>query len=302
MHTTKLIRNQYQPKKHGITTSNEPTFCNCYLNKTRLYPDMKKTYDVFMSSYHLKQNSFILGNGCENILKNVLLALKPTTLCWAKPTWEMVDVLCAQLNIMQYNKEFSYDGTNAVEPDFTDSNVDAYYATLDQNNLIGIDQADFKQLKQFKAIVLDMSYSTCRLPEYIQKYVLDNHDSNIVLIGSYDKSHGCGLRCGFAIFPEKFSQQMQLQRENFINAYAADFIQSKKFLITPKAKYLRQLVELTTRNEKCQLLNNFILVHDDVMTDIPCKKFKIHDKQFTRFGYPCNKLELQQLTFLLKTL
>ena len=110
------MRNTYTIDKdvnyvNELSHKNEPGDSLNITVDVRQYPSMFEVYDAF--EHMMKTHYFILGNGFENVMKNVLLALKPKTMGWVKPTWGMLDVYCEALNIPPVNKSFEYNVTIA---------------------------------------------------------------------------------------------------------------------------------------------------------------------------------------------
>lgn len=56
---------------------NEPPLDRLLTVNIRNYPDMAMVYEKFSKAIEKPLNRFILGNGAENVIKNVLLAIKP---------------------------------------------------------------------------------------------------------------------------------------------------------------------------------------------------------------------------------
>ena len=91
-------RDTYKPERYGgISLHNEPPDDLVMTTNCRLYPDMYYVYKTFAEWLGLPVKNIMLGNGAENVIKNVLLALKPKSISWSVPTWGFIDVYCAQL-------------------------------------------------------------------------------------------------------------------------------------------------------------------------------------------------------------
>lgn len=78
-----------------MSTANEPPDPLSIEANFRRYPDMQAAYSSMAKMLDVPDNCVMLGNGVENVMKNVLLALKPSSLSWSVPTWGFVDVYCS---------------------------------------------------------------------------------------------------------------------------------------------------------------------------------------------------------------
>jgi DNA-binding transcriptional MocR family regulator len=68
-----------------------------------------------------------------------------------------------------------------------------------------------KNINKSNVTIVDISYVNINTIKYIfNKF---DYNGKIIYIGSFDKMIGCGLRCGFALFPTKYINDIQLQRE-----------------------------------------------------------------------------------------
>lgn len=309
----KITRWDYEPKKYGLASQNEPVedlniSCNC-----RLYPDMKKAYDKFADLFNINKETtgFILANGCENVMKQVLLAMKPKNLTWFEPTWKMPEVFCAALGIKPRKYKFKYShkdrkiytpklyrGGDCFYSNYGTSSLFHYYGN-GEGSMIGANS-------RFKYTIIDVTYCDYSEMRIAKHYVEDDPDT--IIIGSFDKLAGCGLRLGFAIFNKKvWNERMQLQREQYINMCAFNWLQNitkMKLLYNipknPVRDYLaKNLIHLP---KNWSLSDNFITIagHVKARANLNPIYFEIDGQQFTKFGLPSTKYEKQQIYKIIK--
>ena len=214
------MRDYYTKRKPSdISYSNEPKNDIIISCSIREYPDMFNAYEKFKTIFNVNDSiSFILGSGCENIMKNSLLALKAKELSWSKPTWGFIDVYIEQLNIIPHIHEFKLNGDKVIEDDFIE-NIDIYYGTYETNNVL-CHEMNLSNIKKSRYAIIDVSYSDI---EQIREIIHDIPE-NAIYVGSFDKLYGCGLRLGFAFFNDNIKDEMYLQREHFINSAAYQFL------------------------------------------------------------------------------
>lgn len=260
-----------------------------YLN----YPDMFSVYNAFSNHFNIPTNMFILGNGCENILKNVLLGLSASHLVIAQPTWGMVFVICQALGIKCSTYTYQYDDVDktfvepTIDPEYsTDGTV--YYDCNGRNNYFSYNR---NPNNRSVFTIRDISYSTLK---QIKQEIADFRDNNIdnqVIIGSFDKVIGCGLRCGFAIFPPAFNHAIQLQREQFINKPSCDFI------VNDLSRAVDSDISYLDGYQFFDHCRNYITVRGNYNGPVAHKNFCVNDVgrpiNFTRFGLTKDRATLQ---------
>ena len=238
-------------------------------------------------------NQFILANGGENAIKNTLLALKPKNMFYSYPTWGMLDVYCEALDIKPIRSELRLDtdGNAYEDSNFINilSGLDCFYSCSGINNYINYNpytDFDGDYWKIMDLTYFDFHSIKCRAS------CLDAEKE--VIVGSFDKMLGCGIRLGFAIFPRQFNDRFQLQREQFLNYSACQILEyleknpevlrrsncqerAEKFWKTclPVQIYKEDIITKT---------NNYITFRGDLNLSIPNRKFEIDDQPFTRIG------------------
>ena len=265
-----------------MSHKNEPETSLNITVDVRQYPSMFEVYDAF--EHMFKTHYFILGNGFENVMKNVLLALKPKTMGWVTPTWGMLDVYCEALNITSVNKSFEYKDNRFVHPNFNDE-IDVFYTTYSFNNLFKHTNINLNSIKSTYNIV-DVSY----LPlKKIKKMTKRNNDKTII-IGSFDKIYGCGVRLGFAIYPKHLHNDIQLQREQYINSIAEEIILNN---YTPRYTWYNKVKKILPENSIISY--NYVTIPYEYNGSEYHKTFTLSGKIFTRFGMPYNKRTYNKL-------
>ena len=257
-------------KQSNISYLNEPKHDIQISCSIKEYPDMFMAYQKFGTIFNVSEGTFILGSGCENIIKNALLALNAKELSWSKPAWNFIEVYVEQLRLIPHIHEFKLHDNIVTEEDFNE-NVDIYYGTYKTNNVL-CHEMNFKNIRKSRYSIIDISYLNI---DQIKRIIYDI-PKNVIYVGSFDKLYGCGLRLGFAFFNENIKQEMFLQRENFINSMAYQFLMQ-----FDKYEYIKP--EYNTDG----IFNSFNFYSKLGNIDIDgsiTKKFKINGIQFTRIG------------------
>jgi len=165
-----MFRHQYSDHIGGLSTRNEPAVGFTPTCDTREYPNMYRLYKAFSEEFNVGTDRFILGNGAENVMKNALLAVRAKTMCWAVPTWTMLDVFCKALDIRQVNRSFFYDDNSdmVVEPSFEDTGCEVFYTTPDWTTAFNVRNWDYSSsYDKFKYVIVDISYAGGRIQESI---------------------------------------------------------------------------------------------------------------------------------------
>lgn len=294
-----IKREDYKQRNYGLSTQNEPGDDLYLQGNVRLYPDMYYAYKKFGDFFNLPSDTFFLGNGCENTIKNVLLALKPKTMCWVGPTWRMLEVYCEALDIKPIYYSFEYNITNnkfELPSNFYNTEADILYSNCGITTAFEYDYST-TELDNTKATynICDITYQNVeQMKKSIEK--LSKNPKNII-VGSFDKLFGCGLRLGFAIYPPHLHQKMALQREQYINVLAFNWLTQTDFC-SPKNKYIDELyMQLSSID---YITDNFLTLVGDVKTTLPCHKFEVSGQKFTRFGIPNNNNEYEALVLVLR--
>ena len=308
----KITRFDYSPKKYGLASQNEPAqgvtiSCDC-----RLYPDMKRAYDKFAQLFHIDDRvGFILTNGGENAMKQALLAIRPKNLTWFEPTWKMPEVFCAALDIKPRKKKFKYDaerkiiytpklyrGGDCFYSNYGITNAFEYYME-DEYSIIGLNY-------KFNYTIIDVTYQDFMKMSF-SKFMTNEH-KNTIIVGSFDKLVGCGLRLGFVLFNKKvWNERMQLQREQYINMCAYNWllnITRHELFEMPKNPIREYLLKMNNKQlpSNWSLTDNFITIpsHIKAKPSLNPEYFEIDGQQFTKFGMPSNKYEKQEIYRILR--
>lgn len=288
------MRNFYSMSKdinyiNELSHKNEPERGLKITVNTRTYPSMFMCYDEMSYKLGVKyMDRIILGNGFENVMKSVLLALKPKTIGYSKPCWGMLDVYCEALDITPITNDFIYKDNQVVQQPI-EQEVDVYYTTLNSNNLFTHTNIDLNNIKS-KYNIIDVSYlSFEEIKLAIKQY---SKCSKNIIIGSYDKLLGCGVRLGFAVFDKHLIYKIHLQREQYINAIAEDVCLSYyEYNVTHK--YYDKLKHLSLPLGT-MLTHNYITLPFKIK-HCDGKVFNLNGYDFTRFGIPYNRNTYRQL-------
>lgn len=255
---------------------------------------MYSAYAGFSECFSLPVSRFILGNGCENTMKSVLLALKPKSIHWSKPSWGFIDIYAEQLECQPYVHHYVGSLETSFEDEDFEEDIDIYYATVHANNFIPT-TVNQKNIQKSRFAVLDLTYLQV---DQLKDILSRKHDSNVIYVGSFDKILGCGLRAGFAVFPEALSSRMHLQRENYVNALAAVAFQNLQHCcniasrLSPLQKWHIDCLQL-----KCSSFatSNYITVQSSSNIGFPCKQFDVNGITYSRYGMPHDQSTLFRL-------
>lgn len=293
-----IKREKYKQKDYGLSRQNEPSNDLILTGNVREYPDMFYAYKKFSEYFNLSQDSFFLANGCENAMKNVLLALKPKNMVWVTPTWRMPEVYSEALGFKLITKSFVYNKEKKffeLPNDFYDTKADILYDNAGNTScLTYIWNYTNLNKTQTKYNIIDLTYRNVEFIKYIVPILREN--SKNIIIGSFDKMYGCGLRLGFAIFPKELEEKMALQREQYINVLAYQWLIETNFK-NNKSKYC-ELLQKIIGCENC-INDNFITIKGNIQTTLPCYHFVVSGEEFTRFGIPNNESEFNALKLIL---
>lgn len=296
-----IVRNDYSPKIKGLSNKNEPEFDTILSANARQYPDMFKVYKAFAKEFDISMDRFFLANGCENAVKNALLAIKPNTLLWTTPTWGMIPIFGEALGIELLTTNFCYQPSKTS---LKDSFIYPYDKVYNQASDIvyinagitpffsfNIDIDIDKLLINHHFIMIDITYLTiAEMKAFVKKY------DKVIIVGSFDKCVGCGLRCGFVIYPQELHQIMALQREQYINALACQWLLNCDFKDLQSGFKTRLEEAIVNEYPLTSLItNNFLTISGKVESSLPHRYFNIGNYDFTRFGMPHNNDEYQSL-------
>lgn len=295
-----IKREEYKPRTYGLSSQNEPGNDTILDGNVRQYPDMYYAYKKFADDFHLPMGSFFLANGCENAMKNVLLALKPKSMVWCVPTWRFPEVYSAALDFKLITKEYLYNAqlnTFELPSDFYDTEADILYDNLGITTCFkyAFSQCNLYNTKT-KYNIVDVTYKTIN-QMMILIPMLRKNPKNII-VGSFDKLVGAGLRLGFAIFPKELEEKMALQREQYINMLAFNWLVNTKLLDIKGSPYFEPLNDIIESAD--YITDNFLTVKGNVQTTLPCFHFTVDGYDFTRFGIPNSQAEFDALKLVLK--
>lgn len=288
-----IKRLPYIPKSYGLSAQNEPSVDRWIEVNARNYPDMYEVYNKFAKAFNLRMDQFILGNGAENVIKNVLLAVKPESLAYSVPTWNMLEVFCEALNTRPVTNEFKFENKEITEDWWKETKVDCLYDNCGITPLFKYAVFNFLQVSRY--YILDCTYQSLKeIKNTINRY---KDNPRVIIVCSLGKIYGAGARLGFAVFPKELNDKMQLQREQYLNLVACSIIMEDNFAETPVNPYIEKLKKYLP--ESAMLTDNFITLEGKISNNLNGKHFKIKEKEFTKFGIPNNATEYEALKNLI---
>jgi len=232
-----MKRNPYvKIDEYDIETRNQPRkIINISITEEdiRKYPDMYTAYDRFSKLTGLSKDSFILTNGTENALRIAMQVLKRVknikTVITEIPTWGLADVIAYQCNFEKSYKldyiyregkfHLFYPGLEFIDEPYNNMIL---YKTNKMNNLfVHEDEDEYKSKNNTIYTIHDYTYT----PFDAVDKELDEHN---IIIGSFSKVFGCGIRLGFVIFNKEYFDMMNIYREEYISPIACE---SLKYLL-----------------------------------------------------------------------
>jgi hypothetical protein len=263
-----FIRDQYKPLiDSDISTKNEPCVDRIMTINAKLYPDMYKAYQSFSKLFNMPIGNFILTNGCENALKIALLALRVKDITLEKPTWGMVQVDCEALDIAYDFCNYEYKNGVFV-PEKKNICTKFLYTTDAYNNFFKHRDISFNS---GVTTILDETYTARQLLAN-KKNIADN----TIIIGSFSKTVGAGLRLGYCLFSERWKERFQLLREQYVSAAACQWLDSAVTLCINDSPIEDIPYEIVSQHPV------YITVKAKALP-IPHKHFKVSGVDFCRF-------------------
>lgn len=220
-----------------ISDKNEPLNIHSEYNE---YPDMQKACQIFSEAFHIPEENFILCNGAENAFRAAVLCLaNPKTgrrVAIESPGWLLSAVICDSLDIPWtfYNYKSVYGHPDGHVQTFLEEKVEdaeVCYASYRQNNYI----CHMEPARSCKYQILDETYNLHHLTHY------ESLPENTIVIGTFSKCLGPGLRLGYCIFPDHLIDRMQVLREQYISQIAVNAILDEGF--ADKTKAFSKLVD-----------------------------------------------------------
>jgi len=278
------MRDEYKPVKTGVPSMNEPPyeFSRWW---SRSYPDMYSVYESVSDFLQVDKQNIIVGNGCEGTMKSVLFAIKPEKLSFSVPCWGFLDVYSQQIGFKLDKHDYKLNGKVMEDDDFNE--IDVYYATWPANNYLPT-RINGRNMNSSRFSVIDVTYSTPKQIVSLSKSI-DVHGKTI-LVGSFDKLFGCGLRLGFAVFPNEISEQVNIHREQFISSAAEraarELSLNQKIYENNFSDMWKILPERT--RERCFYVGNNYFVVNGHHNELNGRLFSVDGMNFTRFGIPEN--------------
>lgn len=165
------------------------------------------------------------------------------------------------------------------------------YLTVHNGPLFGHEDIDIEKVSEmYKFVVLDISY--CSLND--MKDMLNIRNENVIVVGSFDKIYGCGLRCGFCSFDPLYTERMMLCRERYVSSQVEEFIMSTNF-VQPESEYLNRILEefgdiiITHSHNYVTIIDNGHVMKSN------SKPFMVGECKFIRMGIPSSEIEYSTL-------
>ena len=196
-----LKRKKYikEDRDKSWSIKDEPAYERIRIEKKdREYPDMYSAYKQFAEIYKLRENQFILSNGCENALRIVLEAIRPYYMYIENPSWGLVEILANGLlyprpeETKDIQRIFKVNYKYIDNKFILDKNIEnlsdkssAFYITQKYNNMFEHEPLN-AQDGFAKYTIIDETYSA--------EFLLDCNrviPENVFIIGSYSKFWGC---------------------------------------------------------------------------------------------------------------
>ena len=281
-----------EPVFKAVSTKNEPWYGN---RAYKDYPDMHMAYKAFSRRFELPLGSFILTNGCENAARIAVLALKDklgdTSLMLEDPGWGLMDVICESFCVpyAHYSYKYSKFGKH-------------FTATLPEKTRVSYMTRQFNGFFEHNPVQGHYEYAIVDETYSLDSLYGENRRirENQIVIGSFSKFCGPGLRLGYVIFPAEFAEKINLLREQYINQGAVDFICDGHMPFTIEGVMeLTKTWNLPSLGQELPIISahpTYITIETDWLP-CPHKKFNHDGHTFCRVGrLPSPEAERKMLT------
>lgn len=212
-----IKRNSYKKKDvENISKKNEPNKSVFFTVDNAKYPNMYSAYDIFSKYFKIPKQNFILTNGCENACRIALLARNIKDITIENPTWDLFRIIAAGLNVKYYLHDYEY--VNGIfQPTAINDKHEWLYTTDTYNNLFK--HKNFSE-DTYVNVIIDETYTL----KYLKNYT--TIPKNKIIVGSFSKAVGCGLRLGYILFNSIYNERFQLLREQYISSTAVEFLRN----------------------------------------------------------------------------
>ena len=261
---------------------------------------MKEAYDNFSALTGYPQGTFILGNGAENVIKNVLLAVKPKILFSTVPGWGMIEVYSESVGFRNIpNRMYWNVGKKSLELEQVKLQNDSEW-TYDYAGISNFCHYRYKDNYVPQNLITDLSYRSIFDKEF---FPVEPPRGNHIIVGSFDKEFGVGFRLGFAIFDPKWNDLMQIQREEYINPSACKllYLLKEEYISRKYEDFAQPLVNLLNSYgiKVLSSNNNFVVILGHYNFPFKVRRFNVNNKAFSRIGVPTTE-QLYEIEFYLK--
>ena len=246
-----LPKSKKRNKKY--TTANEPYIG--YQNNDEIitqYPDMEQAYDNFSKTYNIPKKNFILTTGTDASYRIALSSIRhilqgeTTTLIYTTPNWGLIPIIAEMEGFNPIGMETEYGRYEPLGhdcfhvPDYYEK-IKSYpgsviYVNSAQNNYFNIYQATFDIASDHNGVIdsniwndttyikiIDEVYEPVGLYSYSQENKFEDpkdKKEDKIIIGSYSKVLGCGIRLGYILFDDAWTDIMYHNRETYLSPLA----------------------------------------------------------------------------------
>lgn len=257
-------RKEYTKERfRSRSTKNEPS--SGFRSKeidTRRYPDMYRVYEAFAERFKIPTHNFILTNGGENAARWAFLFFKDRKIHLESPTWMLSQIICEGFGIRYDFFDYKFSGGKfyTEQPDGVVYTTDTFNNLFRHENII------------VESGIIDETYTLNKLMDPGRELI-----ENQIIIGSFSKFAGCGLRLGYILFNEKHADFFNLLREQYINGIACDFILRELPFFEPKLVSQQYRYPIVSKH-------NVYTTYQTEYLDEPHHKFSVDGISFCRIG------------------
>ena len=132
------------------------------------------------------------------------------------PTWDLFRIIATGLNVKYYLHDYEY--VNGIfQPTAINDKHEWLYTTDTYNNLFK--HKNFSE-DTYVNVIIDETYTL----KYLKNYT--TIPKNKIIVGSFSKAVGCGLRLGYILFNSIYNERFQLLREQYISSTAVEFLRN----------------------------------------------------------------------------
>ena len=195
------------------------------------------------------------------------------------PTWGMVEPICSGLEIPYQKVDYHFIQNKTFRMDNINHDKKAWlYTTETYNNFFKHEKYD---TEFYNNVIIDETYT---LNELLRNIEPEDRifRKNEIIIGSFSKFGGCGLRLGYILFNKCWNEKMQLLREQYISPLASKYIINYN---GPDKTAIRNMIA-----KKCEYpivsehLCYTTIAVDNEISVLNYKEFIVDNQRFIRIG------------------